>query len=111
MSPLYRRLHCDSCTKDYIAIPFCKGLHCEFVPKEDVYAFGPDNPVRSRGVWPNNFEYFGKIKTLKRAEKSVEDHLNTLGHKAEDYFLEDNEHFNKQYHDLVAKEYLSWLKE
>ena len=61
---------------------------------------------RSRGIWPNNFEYFGKIKTLKRAEKSVEDHLNTLGHKAEDYFLEDNEHFNKQYHDVVAKEYL-----
>ena len=66
---------------------------------------------RSRGIWPNNFEYFGKIKTLKRVEKSVEDHLNTLGLKAEDYFLEDNEHFNKQYHDVVAKEYLSWLKE
>ena len=41
----------------------------------------------------------------------MEDHLNTLGLKAEDYFLEDNEHFNKQYHDVVAKEYLSWLKE
>ena len=66
---------------------------------------------RTRGAWPNNFEYFGKMKTLKRAGQSVEQYLNTLGHKAEEFYLEDNEHFNKQYHELVAKEYLKWLKE
>ena len=51
------------------------------------------------------------MKTLKRAGQSVEQYLNTLGHKAEEFYLEDNEHFNKQYHELVAKEYLKWLKE
>ena len=46
---------------------------------------------RSRGVWPKDTDYFGKIDTLKRANQSVEQHLNTLGHKAEDYFIEDKE--------------------
>ena len=29
---------------------------------------------RSRGVWPSESDYFGKIDTLKRAEQSVEQH-------------------------------------
>ena len=66
---------------------------------------------RSRGVWPKDTDYFGKIDTLKRANQSVEQYLNTLGHKAEDYFIEDKEHFNNQYHKLIATEYLKWLKE
>jgi hypothetical protein len=66
---------------------------------------------RSRGVWPSDTDYFGKIDTMKRANQSVEQHLNTLGHKAEDYFIEDKEHFNNQYHKLIATEYLKWLKE
>lgn len=65
---------------------------------------------RSRGVWPTNLEYFGKLKVLKRAEKSVEDYLQSLNMKAEDYFLEDNEHFNLEYHTQVAEKYLSWIK-
>lgn len=66
---------------------------------------------RSRGVWPSNLNYFGKIKTLKRSNQSVEQYLNTLGHKAEEFYLEDHEHFNKQYHQLVAEKYIKWLKE
>ena len=29
--------------------------------------------LEAEAYGPNNFEYFGKIKTLKRAEKSVQD--------------------------------------
>ena len=65
---------------------------------------------RTRGVWPEQSNYFGKVD-LKRADQSVEQYLNTLGHKAEDYFIEDKEHFNNQYHKLIATEYLTWLKQ
>jgi len=27
------------------------------------------------------------------------------------YFIEDKEHFNNQYHKLIATEYLTWLKQ
>lgn len=66
---------------------------------------------RTRGAWPSETDYFGKIDTLKRVDQSVEEYLNTLGHSAEDYFIEDKEHFNNQYHKLIATEYLTWLKE
>jgi hypothetical protein len=65
---------------------------------------------RTRGLWPTPTDYFGKINTLKRVDQSVEQYLNTLGHSAEDYFIEDKEHFNNQYHKLIATEYLTWLK-
>jgi hypothetical protein len=65
---------------------------------------------RSRGQWPTNLEYFGKLKTLKRAENSVEDYLQNLNINAKDYFLQDNEHFNIEYHTQVAEKYISWLK-
>ena len=65
---------------------------------------------RSRGIWPSKTDYFGKMKVLKRAEKSVEDYLQNLNIHAKDYFLEDNEHFNFDYHTAVAEKYIPWLK-
>ena len=49
---------------------------------------------RSRGIWSSKTDYFGKMKVLKRAEKSVEDYPQKSNIHAKDYFLEDNEHFN-----------------
>ena len=65
---------------------------------------------RSRGVWPSKTDYFGKMKVTKRAEKSVEDYLQSLNIQAKDYFLEDEEHFNIDYHTAVAEKYIPWLK-
>jgi len=58
----------------------------------------------------HKLNYFGKMKVLKRAEMSVEDYLQSLNIQAKDYFLEDNEHFNFDYHTAVAEKYIPWLK-
>lgn len=65
---------------------------------------------RSRGIWPTKLDYFGKMKVTKRAEKSVEDYLQNLNIHAKDYFLEDNEHFNYNYHNHVVEKYIAWLR-
>ena len=48
-------------------------------------------------VYGPKTDYFGKMKVTKRAEKSVEDYLQSPNIQAKDYFLEDEEHFNIDY--------------
>lgn len=63
-----------------------------------------------RLVFPSNFEYYGKLKCTKFAPKSVQGFFaqRMIDHKK--YLLEDNEHYNKTYHHMVATQYIPWLK-
>lgn len=60
--------------------------------------------------FPNQFDYYGKLKCTKVANKTVETFLKQIGFDHSRYFIEDNEHYNKEYHELVAKHYIPWLK-
>lgn len=61
--------------------------------------------------FPTKFDYYGKLKNTKVAGKTVESYLRQTGIDHKNFFIEDNEHYNKDYHDLVAKHYIPWLKQ
>lgn len=60
--------------------------------------------------YPETFEYYGKLKNTVIATKTVEGYLlnKMIDHKK--YYLEDHEHYNKEYHSFVATKYIPWLK-
>lgn len=86
----------------------------------DVYAWDrmcADNNAKlylfnftERLKYPQTFEYYGKLKNTVVASKSVEGYLlsKMIDHKK--YYLEDNEHYNREYHSFVATKYIPWLK-
>jgi len=60
--------------------------------------------------FPTQFDYYGKLKNTKIATKTVEAYTKQLGFDHTKYLIEDKEHYNKDYHDLVAKHYIPWLQ-
>jgi hypothetical protein len=64
----------------------------------------------NRLKFPSKFDYYGKLKNTKIANKTIETFLGNLGIDHKNYLIEDNEHYNREYHELVAKNYIPWLK-
>jgi len=64
----------------------------------------------NRLKFPSDLSYYGKLKNTKVATKTVETFLSGLGINHKDYLIEDKEHYNTEYHELVAKNYIPWLK-
>lgn len=64
----------------------------------------------NRLKFPNQFDYYGKLKTTRIANKTVESYMKQMGIDHQKYLIEDKEHYNKDYHDLVAKHYIPWLQ-
>lgn len=64
----------------------------------------------NRLKFPNQFDYYGKLKNTKIATKTVESFMKEKGIDHKKYLIEDNEHYNKDYHDLVAKHFITWLQ-
>lgn len=60
--------------------------------------------------FPTQFDYYGKLKNTRIATKTVEAYTKQLGFDHNKYLIEDKEHYNKDYHDLVAKHYIPWLQ-
>jgi hypothetical protein len=60
--------------------------------------------------FPTQFDYYGKLKNTKIATKTVEAYTKQMGFDHSKYLIEDKEHYNKDYHDLVAKHYIPWLQ-
>lgn len=63
-----------------------------------------------RVKFPTKFDYYGKLKNTKIATKTVESYMRQLGIDHLNFLIEDKEHYNKEYHTLVAKNYIPWLK-
>lgn len=66
--------------------------------------------MTERLKYPDNFEFYGKFKKIKRSPVSVEQYFSKkfIDHKK--YFLPDQEHYNNDYHNLIAGDFLPWLK-
>jgi hypothetical protein len=60
--------------------------------------------------FPSNFEYYGKLKSTKISSKTVEKYFADKMIDHSKYLLSDNEHYNREYHKLVATQFLPWLK-
>ena len=66
--------------------------------------------VTDRLKYPQTFEYYGKLKCTTVADKTVETFFTEKGIDHTQYYLADNEHYNKDYHQMIASEYIPWLK-
>jgi hypothetical protein len=60
--------------------------------------------------YPQIFEYYGKLKNTVIATKTIEGYLSNKMIDYKKYYLEDKEHFNREYHSLIATKYIPWLK-
>ena len=60
--------------------------------------------------FPSNFEYYGKLKTTKIATKTVQSFFANRMIDHSKYLLPDEEHYNKSYHYMIAKQYIPWLR-
>lgn len=59
---------------------------------------------------PTEFEMYGKLKTTIVAPVTVEKFFENKGIDHSKYYTSDQEHYNKQYHDMIAEEFIPWLK-
>lgn len=64
---------------------------------------------RDRMIYPKDFNYYGRLKSTKIAPKTVEKYFADRYINHENYFIEDKEHYNYDYHEKIAKEYIPWL--
>jgi hypothetical protein len=60
--------------------------------------------------FPSNFEYYGKLKATTVASKTVEGYFANKMIDHTNYYIADKEHYNREYHTLVATKFLPWLK-
>jgi hypothetical protein len=87
---------------------------------KDVYAM--DNMCHDHGCklyffnmtermkFPQSFEFYGKLKATKLAPMTVESYFRSKFVDHTKFYISDGEHYNKDYHDMIASRYLEWLK-
>lgn len=66
--------------------------------------------VTDRLRYPQTFEYYGDLKATTLSRKAVEGFFKERHIDHTKYYLEDQEHYNREYHSLIATKYLPWLK-
>ena len=64
-----------------------------------------------RGVYPKYDLYYGELTNTFIANKSVERFFKDKFVNYENYLLSDKEHYNKEYHSMIAKQFITWLKD
>ena len=62
-----------------------------------------------RDSFPESWDFYGKLKVTKIAEQSVESFFLQRNIDYNNYFEDDNEHFNQLYHKLIAQKFLKHL--
>lgn len=65
--------------------------------------------MRDRLQFPKDVEYYGPLKSTKFSETSVEGFFAKRNIDHSKYFIEDQEHYNKDFHNLIAEKFLKHL--
>jgi hypothetical protein len=74
--------------------------------KAKLYLFNFTDRLR----FPSNFEYYGKLKNTIVSPKTVQSFFNSKLIDHSKYLLADQEHYNRDYHKLVATNFIPWLR-
>lgn len=72
----------------------------------DLYLFN----FKDRMIFPKYNDYYGKLKNTTISEKTVEAFFRQKHIDHSKYYTEDNEHYNEDYHLMIAEIFLPWLK-
>lgn len=65
--------------------------------------------IRNHAILPNNMNYYGDLTNTIVAKNTVEDYFAVKNINHTDYLKSDEEHYNKEYHTMIAKDYLKDL--
>jgi len=91
--------------RDFLLDVFAWDRMCS-IHRAKLYLFNFTERLR----YPTDWKYYGDLSNTTIATKTVEGFFKERHIDHTKYYLEDKEHYNKEYHDLVADRYLSWLK-
>lgn len=64
-----------------------------------------------KSKYPSEYDYYGKLKNTKVSPMSVEEFFQKKFVDHKKYLIEDNEHYNYEYHKMIAENFIPWLKE
>ena len=67
--------------------------------------------MTDRLKFPENFDFYGRLKVTTVAPMNVESYFRKKFIDHTKYFLPDGEHYNQDYHKLIAEDYLEWLRD
>jgi hypothetical protein len=60
--------------------------------------------------YPSDYSYYGKLTNTVISPMSIEKFFKEKMINHEKYYIEDNEHYNFEYHSLIVEKFLPWLK-
>lgn len=66
--------------------------------------------MRERQKLPNNYNYYGELNHTVISSVSIEEYFKSENIDHNKYFISDQEHYNKEYHQLIATKFIPWLK-
>ena len=66
--------------------------------------------MTSRVKLPPETDFYGKLKITARSPITVEDFFSKRHINHTKFYIEDNEHYNKEYHTMIAEKFIPWLK-
>lgn len=72
----------------------------------DLYIF----QVADRGKYPSKIDYYGSLKRTVMSTKTVQSYFKSKMIDHERYLIEDKEHYNREFHEMIAEKFLPWLK-
>ena len=66
--------------------------------------------MTERSQLPKYNNYYGELKATKISDVSVETYFSKKYVDHKKYYTADNEHYNTEYHKMIAGDFLHWLK-
>ena len=66
--------------------------------------------MTDRVKFPDKLDFYAKLKSTKLSEYTVETYFRKKFIDHTKFFLPDNEHYNEDYHRMIAESFIPWLK-
>ena len=63
-----------------------------------------------RGKYPGKTDYYGPLKRTTVSPMTVQSYFKSKMIDHEKYLIEDNEHYNREFHEMIAEKFLPWIK-
>jgi hypothetical protein len=67
--------------------------------------------MTDRVKFPTKLDFYSKLKSTKISSVTVESYFKKKFIDHSKFFLPDNEHYNEEYHQMIASNFIPWLKQ
>jgi hypothetical protein len=66
--------------------------------------------MTDRVSFPDEFDFYTKLKSTVVAPLTIESFFKQKFIDHQRFYLDDKEHYNQAFHELIATKYIPWLK-